>query len=99
MPSSGMISDAHMGIGGDTHMALIVDGGELGKTPEYSILMCLKATRKLMMSGADHVKICTSGGVLSPTDKLTGSQFTVPEIRAVCDTVRMMVSSRDESWH
>jgi hypothetical protein len=40
MPSSGMISDAHMGIGGDTHMALIVDGGELGKTPEYSILMC-----------------------------------------------------------
>jgi hypothetical protein len=28
MPSSGMISDAHMGIGGDTHMALIVDGGE-----------------------------------------------------------------------
>jgi imidazolonepropionase-like amidohydrolase len=53
---------------------------------------CLKATRKLMMSGADHVKICTSGGVLSPTDKLTGSQFTVPEIKAVCDTVRMMVS-------
>jgi hypothetical protein len=45
-----------------------------------------------MMSGADHVKICTSGGVLSPTDKLTGSQFTVPEIKAVCDTVRMMVS-------
>lgn len=45
-----------------------------------------------MMAGADHVKICTSGGVLSPTDKLTGSQFTVPEIRAVCDTVRMMVS-------
>jgi hypothetical protein len=28
MPSSAMISDAHMGIGGDTHMALIVDGGE-----------------------------------------------------------------------
>jgi len=47
-----------------------------------------------MMSGADHVKICTSGGVLSPTDKLTGSQFTVPEIKAVCDTVRMMVSHR-----
>jgi len=45
-----------------------------------------------MMSGADHVKICTSGGVLSPTDKLTGSQFTIPEIKAVCDTVRMMVS-------
>jgi len=28
MPTSGMVSDAHLGIGGDTHMALIVDGGE-----------------------------------------------------------------------
>jgi imidazolonepropionase-like amidohydrolase len=45
-----------------------------------------------MMSGVDHVKICTSGGVLSPTDRLTSSQFTVPEIKAICDTVRMMVS-------
>jgi imidazolonepropionase-like amidohydrolase len=45
-----------------------------------------------MMAGADHVKICTSGGVLSPTDKIDSSQFTVPEIKAVCDTVRMMVS-------
>ena len=29
MPKSAMIADSHLGIGGDTHMALIVDGGEL----------------------------------------------------------------------
>jgi imidazolonepropionase-like amidohydrolase len=45
-----------------------------------------------MMSGADHIKICSSGGVASATDKLESSQFTVPEIKAICDTVRMMVS-------
>jgi imidazolonepropionase-like amidohydrolase len=80
-------------------MAIIVDGGELLVSLQVSkadiaVDACLKATRKLMMSGVDHVKICTSGGVLSPTDKLTGSQFTIPEIKAVCDTVRMMVSQR-----
>jgi imidazolonepropionase-like amidohydrolase len=53
---------------------------------------CLKVARKLMMAGADHIKICSSGGVASLTDKLESSQFTVPEIKAICDTVRMMVS-------
>ncbi|KAL7422984.1 hypothetical protein Q5752_002282 [Cryptotrichosporon argae] len=51
---------------------------------------CLKTARKLMMQGADHIKICSSGGVASLTDKLESSQFTVPEIKAICDTVRMM---------
>jgi imidazolonepropionase-like amidohydrolase len=45
-----------------------------------------------MMSGADHIKICSSGGVASLTDKLESSQFRVDEIKAICDTVRMMVS-------
>lgn len=53
---------------------------------------CLKVARKIMQSGADHIKICSSGGVASETDKLESSQFTVPEIKAICDTVRMMVS-------
>jgi len=51
---------------------------------------CLKAARKLMMAGADHIKICSSGGVASLTDKLESSQFRVDEIKAICDTVRMM---------
>lgn len=75
-------------------MAILVDGGETDHAirADETADACLKATRKLMMAGADHVKICTSGGVLSPTDKLDSSQFTVPEIRAVCDTVKMMAS-------
>ncbi|ORX37953.1 hypothetical protein BD324DRAFT_623941 [Kockovaella imperatae] len=51
---------------------------------------CLKVARKLMMAGADHIKICSSGGVASLTDKLESSQFTVAEIKAICDTCRMM---------
>ncbi|BEI79851.1 hypothetical protein CcaverHIS002_0103800 [Cutaneotrichosporon cavernicola] len=51
---------------------------------------CLKTARKIMQMGADHIKICSSGGVASPTDRLESTQFTVPEIRAICDTVRMM---------
>lgn len=45
------------------------------------------------MAGADHIKICSSGGVASLTDKLESSQFTIPEIRAICDTVKAMVRS------
>ena len=44
-----------------------------------------------MSAGADHLKICSSGGVLSPLDKLDSVQFTVPEIKAICDTARNMV--------
>ena len=44
------------------------------------------------MAGADRIKICSSGGVASLTDKLETGQFTVPEIKAICDTVRMMAS-------
>ncbi|ORY25064.1 amidohydrolase [Naematelia encephala] len=74
-PTPGMISDGNMG-----PMSIIVDGVDA----------CLKAARKLMMAGADHIKICSSGGVLSPTDKVDSDQFTVPEIKAICDTVRSM---------
>lgn len=51
---------------------------------------CTKVARTLMKNGADHIKICSSGGVSSHTDKLESSQFTVPEIKAICDTVRNM---------
>jgi imidazolonepropionase-like amidohydrolase len=45
-----------------------------------------------MSAEVDHIKLCSSGGVLSQYDKLDSAQFTVPEIRAICDTVDMMVS-------
>ncbi len=42
-----------------------------------------KATRELIRAGADQIKICTSGGVLSPSDEPTATGFTPEEIRAV----------------
>jgi imidazolonepropionase-like amidohydrolase len=38
--------------------------------------------REILRAGADWIKLCTSGGVLSPTDVPSASQFTVEEIAA-----------------
>ena len=46
---------------------------------------CRKVTRELLRAGADHIKICSTGGVLSPADDPRHSQFTVDEIRAIVE--------------
>lgn len=38
--------------------------------------------REILRAGADWIKLCTTGGVLSQTDVPTASQFTVEEIEA-----------------
>jgi imidazolonepropionase-like amidohydrolase len=43
---------------------------------------CLHAAREELRQGADFIKIMVSGGVVSPTDKLTNLQYTPEEIRA-----------------
>ncbi|KAF2486085.1 hypothetical protein BDY17DRAFT_245704 [Neohortaea acidophila] len=43
---------------------------------------CLHAAREELRLGADFIKIMASGGVASPTDKLTSVQYTPEEIRA-----------------
>ncbi|GAB7354176.1 hypothetical protein MBLNU459_g4729t1 [Dothideomycetes sp. NU459] len=43
---------------------------------------CLHAAREELRQGADFIKIMCSGGVVSPTDRLTNSQYTPEEIRA-----------------
>ncbi|WP_347351595.1 amidohydrolase family protein [Intrasporangium sp.] len=40
-------------------------------------------TRRMFRAGADQIKICTTGGVLSPGDDPRHSQLTLEEIRAV----------------
>jgi imidazolonepropionase-like amidohydrolase len=40
--------------------------------------------------GADAIKICATGGVLSPTDSVGVQQYTEEEIRAVVEAARMM---------
>lgn len=44
---------------------------------------CLHAAREEIRQGADFIKIMVSGGVVSPTDKLTNLQYTPAEIRAL----------------
>ena len=43
----------------------------------------MKTTREILRAGADFIKICTSGGVLSPEDEPSHTQFTREEIAAV----------------
>ena len=43
---------------------------------------CLHAAREELRQGADFIKIMVSGGVVSPTDKLTSLQYTAEEIKA-----------------
>lgn len=40
-------------------------------------------TRELIRAGADHIKICSTGGVLSAADDPRHSQFTVDEISTI----------------
>lgn len=42
-----------------------------------------RKTRELLRAGADHIKICSTGGVLSPRDDPRHSQFTEAEIAVI----------------
>lgn len=59
--------------GGNTRgLGRIADGVE----------QCLHAAREEIRCGSDFIKIMVSGGVVSPTDRLTNLQYTPEEIRA-----------------
>ncbi|MHB8395233.1 MAG: metal-dependent hydrolase family protein [Candidatus Dormibacteria bacterium] len=44
-----------------------------------------KAVREELRRGADQIKVMASGGVVSPTDRLQSSQFSVEELRVACE--------------
>jgi imidazolonepropionase-like amidohydrolase len=46
------------------------------------------AVREELRRGADQIKVMASGGVMSPTDRLEATQFSLPELRAAVDTAR-----------
>ncbi len=46
---------------------------------------CRKRVREIAACGADFIKLCTSPGVASPSDKLEHQDFTAEEIKAICD--------------
>ena len=49
-----------------------------------------EAVRYNVKNGADLIKICATGGVLSPTDSVGVQQYTEEEIRAVVEAARML---------
>lgn len=59
-------------------MSLICDG-----VPE-----CIKAARYALRQGADFIKICTSGGVMSQIDRPEHTQFTLEEVKAIVQEAR-----------
>lgn len=46
---------------------------------------CRKRVREIAACGADFIKLCTSPGVASPSDKLEHQDFSAEEIKAICD--------------
>lgn len=44
---------------------------------------CMRGARLALREGADFIKICTSGGVMSQRDRPEHVQFTVEEIKAI----------------
>jgi len=48
----------------------------------------LKATREQIRVGADWVKICTTGGVMSPADDPRYSQLSIEEIRTIVEEAK-----------
>lgn len=62
--------------------AILVDGVDA----------CLKATRRLMAAGADHVKIATSSGPFQEYMENSTACFTEAEVKAVVETVDLMVN-------
>ncbi len=44
-----------------------------------------KRTREQVRTGANQIKIMAGGGVASPTDPLQGTQFSMDELRAICE--------------
>ena len=49
---------------------------------------CIKAARYALREGADFIKICTSGGVMSMVDRPEHTQFTLDEVKAIVEEAR-----------
>ena len=81
LSQTGGHTDAHFMCGADLDIPLpdrpysVVDGVEAMR----------QRVREMVRAGADWIKLCTSGGVLSPGDQPHHSALTLDEIRAAVD--------------
>ena len=44
-----------------------------------------RAAREQLRNGANHIKVMAGGGVMSPTDPIEGTQYSIEELRAACE--------------
>jgi imidazolonepropionase-like amidohydrolase len=44
-----------------------------------------RAAREQLRNGANHIKVMAGGGVMSPTDPIEGTQYSLEELRAICE--------------
>lgn len=44
-----------------------------------------RAAREQLRNGANHLKVMAGGGVMSPNDPIEGTQYSVEEMRAICE--------------
>jgi imidazolonepropionase-like amidohydrolase len=63
---------SHFGIPGLAQLSLVCDGPDGVR----------RGAREAFRLGATQIKVCISGGVVSHSDKLTDTQFSVEELRA-----------------
>ena len=44
-----------------------------------------RAAREQLRNGANHLKVMAGGGIMSPNDPIEGTQYSVEEMRAICE--------------
>ena len=78
--TTGGHADGHFNpyITGRTSMGLIVDGPDAGRA----------AARENFKRGADQIKLMATGGVMSVGDDPGAPEFTVEEMKAICDEAK-----------
>jgi imidazolonepropionase-like amidohydrolase len=62
--------------------------GTLGRTCD-GVAEVRRACREEIRQGAHHIKLMLSGGVTSPTDRVSNRQFSLEEIRAAVEEAEM----------
>lgn len=86
------ISISVLGITGGHTDGWMPSGMNVGLLPEYpgnpsgicdGVDEVRKKVREVLRAGADIIKVCSTGGVLSPTDHPEFTQFTEEELRAM----------------
>jgi imidazolonepropionase-like amidohydrolase len=66
--------------------SVTIPSPQIGDTPDQDRAL----VRKLRKYGAEVIKVCMTGGVLSKTDSVGAQQLSFPEIKAIVDEAHML---------